>query len=132
MIARTPVPRVEVIEGRRALVIERRPPLPSSLDRLVSEMAVTYHTPIHARGWRAACEGQEHRLLRFMEGRHRGLDGVSRDLRLLVCADCAAVCVRDITYDRLLGLPPSSLAARRRDHVIGWYAGARRNQRLYR
>lgn len=128
-----PEPRVTVIEGRRTLVVERRPPLPPSLDALRRAMTIRWETTITRRGARIACVSeQDHRLFRFIEGRHVGLDGVIRDLRLFMCADCEAVQVRDVTTDRLSRLPTGRLPLRRRDHVLGWYTGARPRGREYR
>jgi len=126
-------PRVTVIEGRRVLIVERRPPLPANLDALRRSMQVSFEIPLkRSGGARSACvSDQEHRLIRFLEGRHVGLDGVVRKLRLDICADCEAVSVRDISLDRLDRLPTGGQALRRRDHVIGWYTGARPNQRTY-
>lgn len=130
-LARTVEPRVTTIEGRRVLVVDRTPPLPSRLDWLLRAMRVTWQTEVRTHGARAACVSeQDHRLTRFVEGRHVGTDGVVRDLRLLMCVDCESVCVRDITTDLL----PTARRrpARRRDGVLGWYSGARRSQREYR
>jgi hypothetical protein len=124
---------VLVIEGRRTLVVQRRPPLPSTLDGLRRSMRIAWETTITRRGARVACiSDQDHRLFRFCEGRHVGTDGVIRDLRLLMCADCEAVCVRDVSVDRLPGLPTGRLLPRRRDLVLGWYSGSRPNERQYR
>jgi hypothetical protein len=130
-LARTVEPRVTTIEGRRVLVVDRTPPLPKTLDWLLRAMRVTWRQTVHVAGTRTICESeQDHRLSRFVEGRYAGPDGYVRDLRLLMCIDCESVCVRDITTDIL----PTDRRrpARRRDHVIGWYSGARRNQRQYR
>jgi hypothetical protein len=120
-----------VIEGRRALVVERRPPLEPTLDRLLAAMVISFRSPVRIMGWRPECSSQDHRFLLFAEGRHSGLDGHRRSLRLMQCRDCEGVQVRDITPDRLPGLPIGSLGVRRRDLVLGWYSGARRNQRTY-
>lgn len=128
----TAEPRVTIIEGRKVLVTERRPPLPSRLDRLIAQMRITLRVPITITGWRADCGAQEHRLLVIFEGIHRGTDNVLRELRLLQCADCEAVCVRDITFDRLPRLATTRRGPARRDEILGWYSGARRNQRQYR
>jgi hypothetical protein len=128
--AEVPEPRVAVIEGRRVLVVERRPPLPPTLEGLRRSMAVSWSTTITRQGARTECvSDQDHRLFPIITGRHVGLDGVVRDLRLSMCQDCEAVEVRDVSYDRL----PTATRQfpRRRDHVIGWYSGARRNQRTY-
>lgn len=132
MQARIIEPRVTVIEGHRVLVVDRRPPLPQTLAALLAGMRVTFRTTTPIRGTRPACQSeQDHRLHPFVEGRHVGTDAVARDLRLLMCADCESVCVRDISLDTLSRLPTGRLSPRRRDHVIGWYSGARRNQRTY-
>lgn len=125
--------RTEVIEGRPTLVVETRPPLPPKMpDLLTALRGVTYRADFAPAGARAACEMRLHRFQRFREGRHLGLDGVLRDLRLEMCADCGAVCVRDISYDRLPGLQAGRGGPARRDLLLGWYSGARRNQREYR
>lgn len=131
-LPRIAAPRVATIEGQRVLVVERRPPLPMRLDRLIAEMTLTFRAPITIRGWRPACGEQDHRFFVILEGRHTGHDGERRDLRLLQCADCEGIQVRDISHDRLPGLCTGSLAVRRRDHVLGWYSGARRGSREYR
>lgn len=124
---------IEVIEGRKTVVTTTRPPLPQKMpDLLAHLMAVTYRADFTPAGARAACERRLHRFQRFREGRHLGLDGLLRDLRLEMCADCGAVCVRDISVDRLAGLPTGRSGPARRDLVIGWYSGARRNHREYR
>lgn len=122
-----------VIEGQRVLAIERTPPLPPTLDRLLAAMRVTYRAPLLIRGTRPVCQSeQDHRLHLFAEGRHVGRDGVTRDLRLFMCADCQSVGVRDVSYDRLDGLPVGRKGPARRDAILGWYSGQRRNGREYR
>jgi hypothetical protein len=124
--------RVVVIEGRRVLMVDRTPPIPPTLDRLLATMVVTHSADVRPGGARSICLGeQDHRLRIFREGRHVGLDGVVRDLRLLMCADCESVCVRDVTRDTLSRLPTGRQPLKRRDHVIGWYSGARPGQRVY-
>jgi hypothetical protein len=124
--------RVLMIEGRRALVVVRNPPLPPTLDKLLRTMLFTFRSPVKITGALADCAGdQQHRLFLMAEGSHVGLDRVKRDLRLFQCGDCEGVQVRDVTMDRLAGLPIGRLAPRRRDHILGWYSGARRSQRVY-
>lgn len=125
-------PRVTTIEGQRVLVVERQPPIPRTLDRLIAELRLTFRAPIRVTGWRTECGREEHRLMLWLEGRHHGHDGRWRSLRVLICTDCESVCVRDVSVDGLPNLPTGRLAPRRKDHVIGWYSGARRNQRQYR
>ncbi len=129
----TTVAKTQIIEGRKTLVVERKPPLQQKLDRLLGAMTlVRTYGDFSPAGARASCEMRQHRFLNFRDGRHVGLDGVVRDLRLQMCADCGAVCVRDISVDRLDGLPVGRRGPARRDRVIGWYSGARRNRREYR
>ncbi len=134
-----PEPRVAVIEGRRALVIERRPPLPGRLGELLARLRVY---PVRVSGWRSTCSDQDHRLVPLADGSFLCTDGIRRDLRVLICADCEAAQVRDVSIDVLrftdrrtgrmeVGDLRSSRPARRKDAVIGWYSGARRNQRTY-
>ena len=131
--------RRTVIDGQTVLVIERKPPLPARLEALLASPGMRVF-PIRVAGWRSACGREEHRLVTIAEGTYRGPDRILRELRVQMCADCESVCVRDVSFDTLatydpLGrgsLRPSRLAPRRRDHVLGWYTGARRNQRQYR
>jgi len=129
-------PRVETIEGRRALVVDTRPEqkLQRSLDRLLANLSPVWtRNDIAPRGARVACEAlNEHRFAVLREGRHVGLDGVVRDLRVEMCEDCGAACVRDITRDRLAGLSTGGQAPRRRDLILGWYSGKRRAGREYK
>ncbi len=137
-----PEPRVTTIEGRPVLVVERTPPIPPTLDLLLNggrdalgrpwtAMRVVARRPVHLAGSSASCASDDHRLSAWLDGFHTGSDGVSRTLRLVLCDDCGAVCVRDVSFDRLPGLSPGRQAPRRRDHIIGWYTGARPNQRVY-
>jgi hypothetical protein len=126
-------PRLETIEGQQVAVIERTPPLQQHLDELLGTMfSITVRNDIRPAGARPACEQlREHRFSVLREGRHFGLDRELRDLRVEMCLDCGATCVRDITYDRMPGLPVGRRGPLRRDHVIGWYSGARRAGRTY-
>lgn len=130
----------QTIEGVRTRVVDRKPPLPQKLDALLAEMA---HFRLHVKvdikpsGAAAQCERLNvHRFTTIREGRHFGTDRVLRDLRVEMCRDCGAVCVRDISYDRLLlrgeAVPVGRRGPVRRNHIIGWYSGARRNSREYR
>lgn len=130
--ARVVEPRVTTIEGRKVLIVDRRPPLQATLEALRRAMQVSWETTLTRSGARNACVSeQDHRLVRFLEGRHVGVDGVVRQLSLSMCADCEAVCVRDVSVDRLARLPTGSQPLRRRDHVLGWYTGNRRGNRVY-
>lgn len=137
-----PEARVMTIEGVRVRVIERNPPIPPSLalllnggrgpdGRLWQPVRVAMRWPLVLGGARAECVQQDHRLRPWVEGFHSGSDGLARYLSLQACADCGAVCVRDRSVDTLDGLSAGRRPLRRRDEVIGWYSGARRNQRVY-
>lgn len=62
-------------------------------------------------------------------------------LSLLICRDCGAVCVRDVTpeagsspvhlVNRMTGARRVQLPPRQRDIVLGWYSGKRRAGREY-
>jgi len=126
--------RVATIEGRRTLIVERRPPLQPRLSELLSHLIETKRVDVVPRGARIECSDavRDHRFELFREGRHVGTDNVTRDLRLFMCADCGAVQVRDVSLDQLAGLSAGRGGPRRRDQVIGWYSGARPRQREYR
>ena len=136
-----PDPRVVTIEGRRTLVIERTPPLPTTLKLLLEggrdarglwpPIRLVVRRPLRLTGTRPDCGQQDHRLADWLEGFHTGSDGIARYLRILACQDCGAVCVRDASVDHLPGLPTGGRPLRRKDHVIAWYSGARRSQRTY-
>ena len=135
MAVGTPTRRLEMIEGRKvARTPNNRPPLQPSLDRLLSAVyMVTRREDIRPAGTRVQCEVERtHRFGVLREGRHVGLDAVVRDIRVEMCRDCGAVCVRDVSYDRLTGLPVGRRGAQRRDAVIGWYSGKRLDGREYR
>ena len=126
-------PRVEMIEGQQVLVVERKPPLQRSLDRLLAALSPVWIShDIRPRGASASCEGQNvHRFAILREGRHVGLDGVVRDLRIEMCEDCGAACVRDVSRDRIAGLSTGGQALRRRDLILGWFTAPRRAGRTY-
>lgn len=127
-------PAMQTIEGQRTFVVERTPPLPKRLDALIASLfSVSVREDITPTGATTACEQwRTHRFTTIRAGRHLGTDRVLRDLRLDMCADCGAVCVRDVSYDRISGLPVGGRGPSRRDLILGWYSGARRGQRQYR
>lgn len=129
-------PKIEVIEGRRTTIVERKPPLPQKLDSLIGGLThVKYRADVTPQGARYSCELREHRFLRLREGRYIGPDAIVRDLRIEMCADCGAVCVRDISFDTAFGgesVPIGRRGPNRKDHILGWYSGARRNGREHR
>lgn len=164
-------PRLQTIEGRRALVVENQSSLPKGLSELLSQMApygFSQRADFTLAGARTACEVlRVHRFRTFREGHwfnYRAFEvaiGQTRDeannlvvqtetvprgtreLRLEMCADCGAVCVRDISSHGWAGAKPARLvntvtgaeriapAIGRRDLVIGWYSGKRRAGREY-
>lgn len=137
-------PRVITVDGKRVRVFERTPPLPPTLSLLLEggrdakgrvwlALRVVRQRPLGKLGGaRAECMADNHELKPWVDGFHVGSDLVTRALHLNVCADCGSVCVRDASYDVLDGLPTGGRPLRRKDHVIGWYSGARPNQREYR
>lgn len=132
-------PRIEVVEGRRTKIVPTGSGLPKKLPQLLNELvSVTFRADIRPAGARPACDTlRTHRLVRFREGRWFARSGVRvgqvLDLRLRMCADCGAVEVRDVSYDRLGGQArPAAGPPQRRDHVMDWYSGARPAGREYR
>lgn len=134
MAVRASEPRKVMIEGRPVQVVERRPPLPAKLDQLLASMFSIYdREDIRPIGAAAQCEQlRTHRFGTLLKGRHFGLDRELRDLKVQMCLDCGAVCVRDITFDRMAGLPVGRRGPLRRDLILGWYSGKRRAGREYR
>lgn len=143
-------PRFAVVEGRSVLVIERVPPIAPSLNlllnggrdakqRLWPSLRVSLRNPLTITGSpSASCLSSsnastkdDHNLRRWIEGFYTCSDNVVRYLSLQACTDCGAVCVRDRSFDTLEGLSHGRRPLRRRDEVLGWYSGARRNGRVY-
>lgn len=129
----TPAPRTAIIEGRKVEVVDRTPPLPKRLDVLLSQLfTVTTSEDIAITGASAACEQwRTHRLQVIRIGKLVCTDRIIRDLHVSMCTDCGAVCVRDVSFDRIDGLTVGRGGAARRNHVLGWYSGARRGSRQY-
>jgi len=135
-------PRVSTIEGRRVLVVERRPPLPPTLSLLLEggrdrdgrvwrPMRTVARVPLRLSGTTTACLGEDHRLASWLDGYFTDRKGILRTLRLMACLDCGGVQVRDVSLDTMAGLDHGRLPLRRRDHILGWYSGVRPRQRLY-
>lgn len=126
--------RTLIIEGQPVQVVETARPIPQRLDTLLAQLfGVRVKEDIRPTGTATQCEQlRTHRFGILREGRHVGSDRVLRDLRLEMCRDCGAVCVRDISYDRVAGLTPGRRGPVRRDLILGWYSGQRRNAREYR
>ncbi len=156
-------PRNTVIEGRAVLVAANQSTLPRSLSTLLAEMAPFGFSERHdftLAGARPACEVlRVHRWQSFRTGHWsnaRAFDVVIgtdqrttipagvRSLRLEMCADCGAVCVRDISTHGWMGASAARLvntqtgqeriapSVGQREIVIGWYSGKRRAGREYR
>lgn len=143
-------PRIAVIDGVRARVTERTPPIAPTLalmlnggrdvrQRLWKPLRVVSRSPLRIIGIpSASCMASshgsvndDHRLSNWLGGFVDCSDGVTRYVVLQACADCGAVCVRDRSFDSLDGLPHGGRPLRRRDHVIGWYTGNRPASRVY-
>jgi len=128
----------QVIEGRRTVVSTVDFGLPQKMTELLAQLVVvTLRADLRPTGARQACTVlREHRLRPIRIGRWIPRSGVRRgevlDVRISMCADCGAVQVRDVSLDLVPGARVGSGGPRRRDHVIGWYSGARPNQREYR
>lgn len=124
-------PHIETIEGRQVLVIDRRPPLQATIGEVIAHLTVTYRAPVKIQGWRGECDRQDHRFAHVLSGRHLGTDGVWRDLQFHQCQDCEAMCIRDVSIDLLPGLDSGRLGPRRKNHILAWSTGSRKNQRTY-
>lgn len=123
---------VKKIEGQTVAVVERTPPLPRKLSSLLSALTdVAVRNDIRPAGATRSCDARIHAFGTLAQGRYTGPDRVLRDLRIQMCRDCGAACVRDISFDVLDGVPIGSTGARRRDLVLGWYTGGRPAGRQY-
>lgn len=112
--------------------------LPATLDVLLDSIAVVSRRPVIVRGWGSDCGEEHHHWAPWIEALYRPVTSVagrpvrlSLSLRISVCTLCETVEVRDISFDRLDGLPKGRLPLRRRDALLGWYSGARRAGRIY-
>jgi hypothetical protein len=162
------VARTELVDGQKALAVPNQSSLPRSLATLLSEMApfgFTERQDFTLAGTRPACEVlRVHRWRVFRVGHWSSPRAFSvvigkqpdgtlqtatvpkgvRNLRLEMCADCGAVCVRDVSTHGWAGARPVRLVNTQtglerdaptvgtRDLVIGWYSGKRRAGREYR
>lgn len=161
------VAKTQIIEGRKTVVVDNQSSLPRKLELLLSEMApfgFSQRSDFSLAGTRTACEVlRSHRWRIFRQGHWSNQRAFSivigqakdgslqvetvpvgvRELRLDMCADCGAVCVRDISTHGWAGAKPVRVvntvtgaeriapAVGRRDLVIGWYSGKRRAGREY-
>lgn len=157
-------PRYMTIQGQRVLVVPRQSGLPQKMEQLLDAMAhfgFAFREDIVPRGTRTSCEQlNEHRFATFREGRwwnrtpfrvsgghpdsFRVIEAGLLLLRLEMCQDCGAVCVRDVSPEPEAGATPVRLknlltgawrtapSVGRRNVVLGWYSGKRRAGREYR
>jgi hypothetical protein len=164
MTEQATAPRYMTLHGQRVLVVTDQRGLPQKLDGLLEAMAhfgFAFRDDFTPTGTRTACEAaNDHRLRVFREGRwwnpapfrvhgdhplaYRVVDAGQLLLRLEMCQDCAAVCVRDVSPELALGARATRLVNRvtgaeriapavgRRNVVLGWYSGKRRAGREYR
>lgn len=134
--------RLEYIDGRAVRVFERQRPIAPTLALLLDggrgpdgylwrPLRILRRLPLRLGGSAASCRTDDHRFADWLEGFVDCSDGTTRQLRLLACGDCGAVQVRDVSLDVLPLARQSRHAPRRRDHVIGWFAGARPGNRVY-
>lgn len=157
-------PRYTTIHGQRVLVVQDQRGLPQKFDALLSAMdtfGFAFRDDFPLSGTRRACEAaNDHRFRTFREGRwwnpraftvhgdhpsaYRVIDAGLLLIRLEMCQDCGAVCVRDVSFEPRAGASPVELtnlrtgerrtapSIGRRNVVLGWYSGKRRNAREYR
>lgn len=117
---------VTVADGVRARRIERRSPLPPTLDALLARLAHQRSRPVPVLTPRQACVEGEHE-------RHPWVTGVLGvlELELGMCPYCGGVEVRDVSLDIHPGIAPGQQGPRRRSDVLGWYSGKRPGGRTY-
>ena len=99
--------------------------LPANLDALLRLIRSGLVYPVPVRGATSACtDDLNHDLQLWITGTYSG-----RSLRLLKCADCESVEVRDVSLDAVIG--SARLAPRPLNRLLGWYTGRRRAGRTY-
>ena len=119
---------VTIADGVRAVRVEQpTSPLPQSLDQLLARLTVTDRQPfVELGGPRRECADEVHDYQPWLAGIFAGLE-----LRLYRCPFCSVVEVRDQSLDLLPGVQPGRGGPRRRNEVLGWYAGARAAGRTF-
>jgi hypothetical protein len=112
--------------------------LPPTLDVLLGSLEVVSRQPVIVRGWGSDCGQELHHWEPWIEAIYRPVVPapsipvrITLSLRISVCTLCETIEVRDVSFDRLDGLPTGRLAPRRRDALLGWYSGVRRANRIY-
>jgi hypothetical protein len=138
-IADVPARFTQIADGVWAEVRERQL-LPPRLDMLLQSFEATQTRPFTLLGTRQDCTDGEHAYQPWLRGfdkdphpalRSRSFRGLV-ELRLLRCPYCGCVQVRDISYDTFnADLPRGRALPRRRDDVLGSYAGKRPLGRTY-
>ena len=119
--------KVVVIDGQRTMyhpVPSILPPSMAVLLRVLRNARVL--TPLRFAGYRPDCGEGNHRLVEWLNG-YFG----TRELLVERCLDCEMAAVRDVSFDRINGLPTGRLALRRRSDLLGWYTGSRAARRVY-
>jgi len=163
------VGEVQTVEGQPTLVVRSEQGLPLKLEELLSQMkpfGFSVRQDIVPAGARTSCTAlREHRMTTIREGRWFARFGLRLNagfpqpgdarptvrvippgvisLRLEMCQDCGAVCVRDVSmesyaggrsariYNRETGQTRLAPAVMARNVVIGWYSGKRPAGREY-
>ena len=116
--------------------------LPPNLGALLDVLVVQQREELIVRGWSRECAENEHDLALWRTGLYtppvspdlaRAFPGIRPEpvlLHLYMCRNCEMVEVRDRTLDRIVD-GGKRIASGRRDGLLGWYAGARRANRVY-
>lgn len=138
-IADVPARFTQIADGVWAEVRERQL-LPPRLDMLLQSFHATETLPFRLLGTRQACTDGEHEYKPWIKGIDRdahpaliarSFHGIV-ELRILRCPFCGCVQVRDVSFDIFdPGLPRGRGGVRRRDDVLGSYAGKRPLGRTY-
>ena len=101
------------------------PILPARLDALLRLISSGLVYPVPVRGAAADCVAREtHDMQLWITGTYAG-----RSLRLLKCANCESVEVRDVSLDENIG--GSRLSRRPLNRLLGWYSGKARAGRVH-
>lgn len=99
--------------------------LPANLDALLRLLSNGLEYQVPVGGATTACTATEtHDLRLWVTGTYSG-----RSLRLLKCAHCEAVEVRDVSLDAAIG--STRLSRRPLNRLLGWYTGKRPSGRTY-
>jgi hypothetical protein len=102
-----------------------QPILPARLDDLLNLLRDGLVYPVPVLGATTSCTGYEtHDMRLWVTGSLNG-----RSMRLLKCADCESVEVRDVSLD--LNVGGSRLARRPLNRLLGWYTGRRPANRTF-